>query len=346
MPNELISPEHVILIYGGGGIGKTNLIRRAAEHIWKASKLRTRVIGADGGGTKPFQTLIKHDILEYWPIDQWLEASIFETLSLATQGWWPKDPLNPSSELLPPSRIWRPCPHCAGDTGAIGLNVQKKCAACKKDLPVGIRLDRKIQLLNDFDKIGLVAFEGASVFGRLMMDRLREKNPEGGHFIQDGDFKIAQSGQSHYLNAQNYLAQFIANSRRIPTRVVIWTALELRGKDEYEKPIYGPSMPGKALTSACIPWFTDVIHLDGETRTDAKGAVIKGSNGEEIIHRKLFLTKHFPTDTKPYGFEAKTSAPDGCGMPTVIEAPEGSNPMSTFFDEVEAAYTRAEGDIL
>src|SRR3990172_2052644 len=51
----------------------------------------------------------------------------------------------------------------------------------------------------------------------------------------------------------------------IPVELVYWTALENRGEED-GKPIYGPKGPGQALTPMCIPWFTDVLHLEHPRR--------------------------------------------------------------------------------
>lgn len=176
------------------------------------------------------------------------------------------------------------------------------------------------------EDVGIVVFEGMSAFGDLLLRRLRLRNPEGGRFIEDGDYKIAGLGKQHYGDAQNYIAQFQAFTRQIPAEIVIWTALEIRS-DEEGKPIFGPKGPGKALTDACIPWFTDVLHLDLVVEKDpGKPGSKKDENGMEILTRKLFLAEHFPPDFPTHRFKAKTSA--GPTMPKVIDCS-----MIKFFEE-------------
>lgn len=325
-----------MLLYGQGGIGKSTLLAQAAAYIHKTLGLKTRVVGADGGGTKAFKPLMDSGIVEYCPIDQWDDTSIFNVLDFVTKGWWPADALTPNSELLPPMESYRECPKCLGDTGAVGNAVVAKCGACGVALGVGVRLKKKARLINNFETIGLVAFEGLTAFGNTLLNRLRKVDPTGGRSIKDGDFNISALGQQHYGDAQNYLTQYVANTRLIPVSLVLWTALELRGQDDgYGKPIYGPALPGKKLTALCVPWFTDVIHVDGVPKA-------RGVDGVEVIERTLFLAPHFPPDTKPYGFVAKSSAPLAGKMPTTIPFGVEGNAMATYFKELDSSYEKAK----
>lgn len=327
------SPENLLLVYGQGGIGKSSLVADAADVIRKKHKKRSRIVGADGGGTKAFKVLMDLGWVDYWPIDQWDEKSIFLTLDLATKGWWPEDVNVPNSTLLPPTREYRRCPKCGCDSGATGLTMVKSCAQCKAELGAGVRLPKVVEPINGFDMVGMVAFEGATAFGNLLLNRLRRVDPTGGRSIKDGDFSISALGQQHYGDAQNYMMQYIANSRTIPVPIVMWTALELRGNDDFGKPVYGPAFPGKKLTGLCLPWFTDVLHMDAVPRLTPQGTPVRDAEGQEVIDRKLFLAAHYPPDVKPYKFDAKTSAPVGGGMPTVIEPS-----MHVFFDQLDKAY--------
>lgn len=91
------------------------------------------------------------------------------------------------------------------------------------------------------------------------------------------------------------------------------------------------------MTSQAIPWFTDVIHLELEADASRTAA------GVEILRRRLFMAKHFPSDTKPYGFEAKTSVTT---MPPVLDWVEGKNGAEIFFTEQKKALDRATKALL
>lgn len=256
----------------------------------------------------------------------------------ATKGWWPQDPHTIGSPLLPPVEVIRPCPHCKAHSGAPAVGGIEKCVACGKVIPKGAILPTEMKLINGMENICVVGFEGMTAFGDLLLRRLRKKNPEGGRFIEDGDYKIAGSGKQHYGDAQNYLAEFMSFTRQIPVDVVVWTALEIRS-DEEGKPIFGPKGPGKALTDVCGAWFTDVIHLDVEAKKGANGLPAKDAEGRETLERKMFLAEHFPPDFPNVRFKAKTSA--GPDMPTVLPPN-----MKIFFEEAEKAKAKTRERLL
>jgi hypothetical protein len=322
-------------------MGKSTLLASAAAHVWKTSKKKTRVVGADGGGTTTaLKILMDEGIVDYWPIDSWDEKSIFYTLDMATKGWWPEDVSTPNSTLVPPSREYKACPSCGGDSGAKGLTMVPKCISCSHPFAAGTTLRITREPLGPFANVGLVGFEGLTSFGDLLLRRLRKIDPTGGRSIQDGDFKISSLGMQHYGDAQNYIAQYVSNVRLIPVETIIWTALEVRSDDD-GKPLYGPALPGKKLTSLCIPWFTDVLHLDAIAKRDARGLPTKDANGMEVLDRKLYLAPHFPSDSPGARFAAKTSAPHGGDMPLVLDCD-----MEVFFAELTKAFDKAKKRML
>ncbi len=329
-----------ILAYGQGGMGKSTLAARAAAYLWKTEGLRARVVNADGGGTESaFSPLIAAGAAEVWHIDQWDEKALFSNLDQATQGFWPADPLTPGSPLLPPTRDWKPCPFCAADSGGKGLGMVATCATCGKPFPPGTFLKQKRELINGAEQVGIYVFEGISRFGELLLQRLKKIDPSGGNSISEENFKISSPGQAHYLMAQSYMGQFVGNTRRIPVPLTFWTALEMRS-DEDGKPIYGPKGPGKALTAAMIPWFTDVLHIDGFQKK-LNGVTQKDKDGVEVLERRMFIAPHFPPDNPSQRFAAKTSVPFGGEMPLSME-PD----MTLFFDTLKKAYEKAAAQLL
>jgi hypothetical protein len=192
--------------------------------------------------------------------------------------------------------------------------------------------------------VGFYAFEGFTAFGDILMRRLRSVNPEGGRSIIDQGYKISAAGQQHYGDAQTYLAQYVANSKTIPVDLVYWTALENRGEED-GKQVYGPKGPGQALTPLCIPWFTDVVHIDGVAKRD-KGQIMQDANGFEILERKLFLQPHYPPDNKFFLFKAKTSATLAGAMPSVLEYTSTGNTAEKFMLALADAKAKALEEML
>lgn len=323
-------------------MGKSTLAAQVAEYTWKKLGLKTRVVTADGGGEKAYQHLVEAGIVKLWPIDTFSEASIFHNLGQATKGWWPQNVDEPDSLLLPPLKVWKPCPFCLEDSGSIGLAQAERCAVCKKPFGQGVRLEKRSEPANGFEEIGAYVFEGATSFGQLMLNRLRLIDSAGGRQVKDGEFIISGLGKQHYGDAQNYAAIQVANTHTIPVPIVLWTALELRGVDEQDKPAYGPAFPGKALLERCLPWFTDVIHTDILPKLQANGQPVLDAQGQQIVERKLFVAPHFPPDCKPHGFFAKCSAPLGGGFPSMIPFTEEGNTAERFFELMEVAKEKAK----
>ncbi|MGH9425075.1 MAG: hypothetical protein ACRD2L_02035 [Terriglobia bacterium] len=338
----MTGPGSTILLYGKGGIGKSTLIAQAAAYVAKTTGKKSRVVNADGGGTSAaLEGLVEEGIAEIWNIDQWNEAGMFASLQLASKGYWPSDTSIPNSSLLPPSRIWRKCLFCSGDSGAKSLTMVKACEACKKEFPAGTLLPVEYDLINGIDQIGLLAFEGMTSFGDLLLARFRDIDKSGAaQVIKDGEFGIAQVGMQHYLLAQHYMMQFLQNIRTVPVELIMWTALELKGDDD-GKPLYGPAGPGKKLTTLCIPKFTSVIHVDAVAKRSPTGAILKAQDGTEILERKMYLAPHSPIDAPGQWFSAKTSAPAGGGMPSVLDCD-----MAVFFEEMQKAKAEAKKKLL
>ncbi len=360
---QWLTPEHILLAYASGGAGKSTLLAHLAAYVWKKYGKKTRVVGADGGGTKPFQILIEKGIVEYWPIDLW-DKDIWTVFDLATKGWWPSDLKIPNSKLLPPYREHWLCPHCHHRTKGVGT-----CDACKKTIPAGMLAEKELEPMHGFENVGAYGFESIAAWTFLIMDRLRVvAKPEDAFAITDSDSTqlIKQSAQNHYGIAQNYIQKWVGNTRRLPVWAVMWTTLELRGGDDgYGKPVYGPALPGKKLTALCTPWFTDVIHLELEAKDDewvcydstCPGTVKATVRGVDAVptcpkckgpvnprvDRVLYLADHYPPDTKPFSFKAKTSVP---GMPVRMAAPRAGNTMTEYFRLVEEAYARQEKQLL
>lgn len=336
----MITPANVVMVYAQGGMGKSTLGAQAAAYIWKKYGKKTRVINADGGGTvNAHAPLIEKGIVEMWYVDRWDEKSTFYTLEKASEGWWPEDVNEPNSPLVAPYQSYKECPSCKKDVGARGFNLPKNCASCGTPLAAGTFCRTRTILSPEFDSIGAVEFEGFTSFGDLLMRRLTQINPEGGRSINDEGFKISAPGQQHYGDAQAHLGKYVAKSKNIPVSLVLWTALENRGDDD-GKPAYGPKGPGNALTVACIPWFTDVLHLDGIPKMQGS-SIVKDENGMEVIARKLFLAPHYPPDNKLYQFRAKTSSTLEGGMPNVLDFPPKGNTFAAFMNELEAAKAKA-----
>jgi hypothetical protein len=112
-------------------------------------------------------------------------------------------------------------------------------------------------------EIGMIAFEGLTGFGELLMQDLADQTAKGANigggsnisFVQ-GDTKVGGNNQAHFGVVQSRLSSGVAQSQRLPVDIVCWTALARRGQDQDTMgTILGPQAVGKALTSEIPRWF-------------------------------------------------------------------------------------------
>lgn len=307
-----MSVDHSVLLYGAGGAGKTHALATLARYVNTTTGKRMRVISADGGGVSPLRGLIKEGLVDVWYIDQWEKP--FQHLEQAVRGSWPVAP-TPNSPLVVGIREWKPCPSCKGDTGGGAFGATAKCNACGKTFAAGTVLPVQRDAINGLEGVGAYAFEGLTALGDLLMRKMKTLDAQGAYSVMDDGYKLVGAGRQHYGLVQEYLAQYVAQARALPVPIVVWTALEVRADDD-GKPVYGPDLPGKKLTTRCIPWFTDVIHLDVLPKRNAQGAIVKDAEGLEELQRKMFLQTHYPPDNPTVPFRAKSSVP---GMPATLE---------------------------
>lgn len=334
-------PEHVIIEYGAGGAGKTSTAGTLALWIYQTYGKKTRFYFSDTS-IKPLRPLIDKGIIETMQVDLWAQYP-FLTLDLITKGAWPKEPSQPGSPLLPAQRQWRECPFCQKEAGGTAQVIPISCSSCKKPL-AGVLAPVKSEPVNGFDKVGCLIYEGLTSFGDIMMRSMSRRLARGETIgvIEKDKTTIFQDGQgedgkpfmiggytwSHYNVAQDYIQQFVANTKTLPVEVVLWTALEEQALENGKK-IYAPMYPGRQVQAKCISWFTDVLHLDLVPTGRKDG-------GFETVERKLFLEPHFAPDDPTFPYKAKCSAPPEGGMPRVIK-PD----FAVFFGELKKANDKA-----
>jgi hypothetical protein len=295
-----------ILLYGAGGVGKTNMLATLAKHLWKTQKKKTRVITVDGGGIGPLSVGIEMGAVEAIQCDSWQYP--FRYFDLLSRGFWPSGPVGPDQwKTLQPT------------------DKQK-----------------------DWAEVGAICVEGITATGLVLMNYMRDRRANGeqigamdgkslgmfkdGTVADGGVLNLGSNTMTDYGTSQSYLHTYVKNFRQLWAKgmpLVVWTALELKATDDSKTPVYGPMLPGKAATAACIPWFTDVLHLDV---IDPK----KQADGTMLGQRKVFLSNHY-ANTDPVPFLAKTSANRDGAMPNIIE-PD----FRIFFEQIDLANEKAK----
>lgn len=247
-----------ILVYGVSGAGKTTQAQELAKYVHKKLHKKVRLASMSGGGWTSVQPAVDAGIL----VPTYLRGRNFpvETLNRITLGWWPADPDDPLSKLVPPEqqKDWK-------DVGGIV-----------------------------FDGIT----EGADwlmsyIVGQEAAGRLKSSAQNLAASFKDGETSFGTPGLAHYGTVQQRMEDFVTNSKGLPGIYTMWTALELKATDDEgsKLPMYGPDVCGKKKTSKAPAWFDNTLHL----YLTGAGGMKKGA-----IVRRLYLTNHFEDDQIPY----------------------------------------------
>jgi len=189
-------------------------------------------------------------------------------------------------------------------------------------------------------KVGMVAFEGMTSGGDMMMGALRDKSVS---LSQDPSYKYVEgsktysgSNMAYFGFVQDRIYDYVKKSHLIPCEKVLWSALESRGEEDGVK-VYGPAIAGKKATGKAGQWFGNTLHfemLQWEESIEIepeKGKKLK----QTVVQSKpiMYLRNHADPVTK-MTFPAKTRAPFQLAgeVPTWMEA--DLDKFYTFLDEL------------
>lgn len=224
---------NLICAYGQSGSGKTTLIEDLAVRVYEKTGKITRLASRSGGGWEPIQPAVDAGIVI--PLDLTARSNRFETINKLTRGWWP---LEEDGPLVPPP----------------GQFPQMK----------------EHQSEEDWNRVGAQAFDGITEMAEWILHELRDIAVEKKfkfwgnddiHFVQN-DMVISSSAGGMYGMIQEYMAQFVAQTKQLKGWTVLWTALDDKGVDEDTRiTVFGPEIIGKKKTAKCPAWFENVLHL-------------------------------------------------------------------------------------
>lgn len=243
------------LVYGVSGSGKTTQVQELARWIHDHGGKRTRLVSTSGGGWTAIKPAIEAGLVI--PTYIRTREHPIETLDKMTQGWWPADPKDPTSKLIPPEKQ------------------------------------------EDWNDIGAYAFDSMTESCEWMMSYMNNEEAAGNIKVsaqpmkfRDGNTNYGSPSQAHYGNIQMRISDFVANSKGLRGKYVLWTALELKATDDNTRlPLYGPDVSGKAKTAIASAWFDNTLHL----YITGRGGLKKG----EKEHR-MYTCNHFEDDTIPF----------------------------------------------
>lgn len=281
-----VQANAVTAVVGDSGSGKTSLIATAAEYNWETFHRITRIyVGDPGGYGNKILSLVRLGIVQVWNLVNHHEP--FETVELASMGYWPERILNaetgyadPFVTLVPPQRR-RYTVYCQRghalppvDDKRVLAMYQAQCPTCKEIVTLQnlLKIEETVTRSKGFKHVGLWAYESGSALSDHAMNDMAERagrDELGGekgaiNKIISGGMTFGANNRAHYGFAQIRVRQWLLNSRRIPGQVVppIWSFLLDRGSDEKNSPVYGPKIAGTAKTAEIPGWVGNCFHCE------------------------------------------------------------------------------------
>lgn len=350
------------LITGDTGTGKTNLLASLADWEYQRCGALSDYYCTDGGGWGDYmQALIDLGIVRavrLYTRDPGDRLGLaFETMSLATQGWWPAEFTTPEQGEVPAGVAMLPpvttvytlsCPK--GHQVYSGAVPPSTSILCKCGEFVTLQTGKVTALgkaTPGFPEKRVLLYDGlTSGSGWAMRDLASrvgrqelggEESAIGGK-IRSGGMSYGGSNRSHYGFAQLRCEEWLLNSATVPglTRPPIWTALERRAMDSDLKiPIYGPQIPGVAKTSEVPAWVGNALGT----------CVVKNAKGED--EWRLYTTEYVLDDGIPH--LCKTRATPGL-LPKYLCDASGQKPFTGFnlgrlFEMLDAALDRTKKEL-
>jgi hypothetical protein len=202
--------------------------------------------------------------------------------------------------------------------------------ACQGHWPVDVN-DPATQLKpltkEEWEGIALVAYEGLTSFGDLMLQWFRRT---GQKLSQDASYSYDDGGgiswfgsnMSQYGEVQNRIYDYVMSTNRLPCDKVLWTALEGKGEEEGSKaPIYGPAIAGKKAVGKAGQWFGNMLHIEAAV---IEGAVDKDTKQIPLVVKPTMYLRPHADPVSKIPFHAKTRAPFqfAAELPEKLEPPD------------------------
>lgn len=284
---EIILGEKITdLIYGLPGSGKSDAIKHAIIQALRENPGKIAKIVVGDGSAPTYQSLVRAGKAEIcyfinrpWPLD---------VMNKLTSGWWLKDPKDPNSELVKPTK----------DT------LEKFCASAWEGTSVMGRY-----ILGSV-KGGLAERAAAGVqmgpdpLVKIVMAEFDDKGN-----LKDGpETAFGTNGTAHYMAAQGHIVDFINQSLVLPGHHW-WTGHETIMEDQVnigdlknpvkikmQQVIGGPEAAGTKLTPNLQRMFGNTLHAQSYSKviTTEELNELGKKDQEHDQYFRLYTRDHVP----------------------------------------------------
>jgi hypothetical protein len=215
--------KKTILLYGRTNAGKTALVGELAEHVFKATGLRTRLYTADKGGTDTVQPYIDLGIIE---VEELGDADPWIFLNKATRG-------------------------------QIRTDANKWVLDAKRNAGIGVYAFESMRAFADAMMLWMAtkSGQGVSIGGGSNISFNVAADGES--------LKVSGSNMAHYGVAQSRVTEEVWQSQKLAAPYIVWTSSSSKDEDTTAAgKIIGPDVIGKALTAEVPRWFNLTFRVD------------------------------------------------------------------------------------
>lgn len=278
---------HPVLLYSQFALGKSAFLASFVDEMLPLlpEGSKARLVTAEH--YVEYLDLQTEGRIEIWKINT--RDHPFSTAQRACDGWWPENPLDPESPLLPPSaETWSRYP----------IRIFEGTATIANYL-AGNSVKGAIA-----QRIGSGESIGPTDSGELIR-------------IQDGETVVGGLSRSNYGFVQKEMISLIQRSQK-HAGFVIWTgqeddAKEKKGGVSTGNTILGPEVFGAALTSTIGREFADVWRIVAVPADYENGA-----DSRRILERRLYLKEHLD----PFGASFVAKGRNSAGRKRQFEVPD------------------------
>lgn len=288
--------------FGPSGAGKSESAASVIRTIYEETGKTARVLIGDGSGAT-YESLVAAGIVEM--ADYTIRDWPLSTMSQFCEGYWPEDPLDPKSKMVP---ITAPQHAKLGVYVIEGLSVGANYIMGDKKGGLAERGGRGEKIGQD------------SPIQIIDLDRNAQGNTVAG---SGPGLQFGGNSLAHYGVAQRRMLGLVEKSKALPGWV-IWTAHERPSEDKVSgQKLIGPEVAGGALTASVSRVFNNTLHFTQAQKTDKKADEHTGKQVDVIdAEYRIYTRDHYRPEGNTFvQYKAVTRHPDPTGKRLGVELP-------------------------
>lgn len=305
-------------VYGAPGTGKSESCARVAEHLYRTTGQKTRIVIGDGSALT-YEHLVEMGVAELvdysshpWPQD---------TLFNLSEGQWP-DPTSPTGWRMTPPEVM----------AGIGLYIFEGLSVAASYVMSHVR--------------GGLADRGArgEKIGQDSPIRIVEGeiDPKTGKLVEGPGTSFGGNSPAHFGHAQRILKETVQRSKKLPCHV-LWTAHETTNNPELDlnkELLVGPEVVGKALTGSIQLMFNNTLHCCTVAKRIKQTDAFTGRAVDDLdLEYRLYTRDHFtPSGTTMTRYKACTRGGDGT-VPQYLKGGEPGLALLAFYEMLSGMRT-------